>query len=147
MRQILCVIDFTDPSGKVLDVAARIANACRAHLIVLFPYRLIDHSFQGNLASLKLKLESQAREKFETLKKSLPVMEHLSVEFQPEIGFTSDRIKAHVGKDLIDMIIVGQKLTDSPNDIKGFNLQALISNSKLPVVIVPTEVNAEASVH
>lgn len=146
MRQILCVIDFTDSSGKVLEVATRIANACRAHLIVLFPYRLIDHTFQGKLPSLKLKLESAAREKFEKLKESLPVMETLSVEFQPEIGFTSDRINAHVGKDPIDMIVVGQELTDSPNDIKGFNLQHLISNSKLPVVIVPTEVNAEASI-
>lgn len=147
MRQILCVIDFTESTGKVLEVAARIASACKAHLIVIFPYRLIDYGYQGNAASLKLKLESEAKEKFDNLRKKLPGMDKLSTEFQPEIGFISDRIKAHAAKDTIDMIIIGQDQTDSINETKGLNLQHLITHSKLPVVIVPVEVSAEANVH
>lgn len=142
----MCVIDFTDSSGKVLEVASRIANACSARLLILFPYRLIDHGFQGSLASLKQKLENEAREKFGALKKNIPVMERLSVEFQPEIGFISDRIKANLSRYPIDMIIVGQEQTDTPNDIKGFNLQALITKSQLPFVIVPADVPEAASV-
>jgi len=149
MRQILCVIDFTESSKKVFDVAAKIAIACKAHLTVLFPYRLIDHGYEGDLGSLKHKLETDATEKFNNLRNSLPNGDAFSYEFQPEIGFTADRIKAHVNKDKqsIDMVIVGQEQTDSNNDSKGFNLQNLITNSQLPFVIVPAEVNAEASVH
>lgn len=147
MRQILCVIDFSESSKKVLELAARFAVACKSHLTVLFPYRLIDHHHQGSLASLKQTLESEAREKFNTLRKTLPDESILSCEFQPEIGFISDRINAHVdrNKECIDMVIVGQEQTASSNDSKGFNLQNLLTNSRIPFVIVPTEVNAEAS--
>ena len=148
MRQILCVIDFSESSGKVLDVAARIASACKAHLIILFPYRLIDHSFQGKLTSLRSQLETEAKDKFNTLKKNLPVMESVSCEFQPEIGFIADRIKAHVSKDPIDMIIVGQEQTAATkSDLTGYNIQNLIATSNLPFVIVPANVNQEAGVH
>ena len=146
MRQILCVIDFTDSGKKVLEVAARIAVACKAHLVVLFPYRLIDYGYKGSLASLKMQLEAEAKEKFNTLKNNIPGADTISLDFQPEIGFASDRIKAHVN-DSIDMVIVGQQQTASINDSKTFNLQNLITDSKLPFVIVPSEVNAEASVH
>jgi hypothetical protein len=149
MRQILCVIDFSESSQKILEVAARIAIAWKAHLMVLFPYRLIDYGYEGSLATLKMKLETEAREKFNSLKNKLPGAETLSFEFQPEIGFISDRIKAHVSKDkdIIDLVIVGQEQTSPNNDSKGFNLQNLLTNSKLPIVIVPAEVNAEANVH
>lgn len=148
MRQILCVIDFSDSSKKVLEVAARIAIACHAHLMVLFPYRLIDHGHQGSLASLKLRLETEAKEKFNDLKDKLPHAETLSFEFQPEIGFVSDRIKAHISrdKDYIDLVIVGQEQTTATSDSRGFNLHNLITNSGLPFVIVPAQVNTEASV-
>ena len=149
MRQILCVIDLTDSSLKVLEVAARIAMACREHLIVLFPYRLIDYGYEGSLAALKLKLETEAKEKFSKLRTSLAATDGLSWEFQPEIGFMADRIKAHVTREneSIDMIIIGQEQTAAANDSKGFNLQHLITNSRLPFVIVPSEVTAVANVH
>src|SRR5687767_5568527 len=115
MKQILCVIDFTESSGRVLDLAAIIAHACRAHLIVLFPYRLIDYSHRGDMSSLKLKLESEAREKFFNLKKNLPHKEYLTCEFQAEIGFVADRISAHAKKNNIEMVIIGQQQTESGN--------------------------------
>jgi len=149
MRQILCVIDFSESSKKVLEVAARFAIACKSHLTVLFPFRLIDHHYQGSLGSLKQKLEAEATEKFNNLRKTLPDAAMLSCEFQPEIGFISDRINAHVSgdKEGIDMVIVAQEQTTSNNDSKGFDLQNLITNSRIPFVIVPTEVNAEASLN
>ena len=137
MRQILCVIDLSESSGKLLDLAATIASACKAHLIVLFPYRLIDYTYRGDMASLKLKLETEAREKFQVFKQNLSLTENLSCEFQPEIGFIADRINAHVKHDSIDMVIVGLEETANTNDMKGFNLQNLIANSRLPFVVVP----------
>lgn len=144
MKQILCVIDFSESSGKVLAVAAKIASACQAHLIVLFPYRLIHNGYRGDISSLKVKLETEALENFQSLRKTLTGYEHLSFEFAAEIGFTSDRIQAHVRDRNTELVIIGQQQNAATNDLKGFNLQELIAYSGLPFVIVPSEVPAEA---
>ena len=136
----MCVIDLTETSGKVLEVGARIANACKAHLIVLFPYRLIDYGYRGDMGSLKGKLEAEAREKFHDLQKLLGGMETLSREFHPEIGFIADRINSYVKKNKIEMVIVGQEQTINTKDVKEFNIQHLIADSKIPFVIVPADV-------
>ena len=144
MKQILCVIDLTESSEKVLEVGAIICKAYGARMVVLFPYRLIPQGPRGDISSLKMRLETEAREKFRRLKDTISSMEGVSVEFQPEIGFIADRINAHVRKNNVDMIILGQQLTDPANDIKGFDLQTLISDSKSPFVIVPAEVKVTA---
>jgi nucleotide-binding universal stress UspA family protein len=146
MKQILCVVDLSESTEKVLEVAARIANACKAHLIVLFPYRLIDYNHRGDIPSLKLKLESEAREKFQQLRRVTPGLATLPCELQVEIGFIADRINAHVRRGNIDMIVMGQQKEYSPADGKGFDLQHLITSAQLPFVIVPAAVKAEASV-
>ena len=67
MKQMLCVIDGSESSRKVLEVAVKVANAFGAHLIVLFPYRLIPNGFGGDIPSLKAKIEKEAHEKFDIL--------------------------------------------------------------------------------
>ncbi|HEU5146656.1 MAG TPA: universal stress protein [Chryseosolibacter sp.] len=145
MKQILCVIDFSESAGRVWSVATGIASACGAHLIVLFPYRLIDYTHEGDIPSLKRKLETEAKTKFFALKSSNPLTENVACEFHAEIGFMADRIKAYVKRNTIDMVVIGQEPTTGAIDTKGFNLQELISSSKLPFIIVPAPVKAEAS--
>jgi hypothetical protein len=146
MKKILCVIDFSKSSGKVLQVAGSISKACDAHLIIIYPYRLITSSHSGDMTSLRLHLENDAKEKFKELGKNISEIANISHEFQPEIGFIADRIDAHVKKGAVDMVVISQELTANTNDIKGFNLQHLITCSKLPFMIVPFELNAVASV-
>jgi hypothetical protein len=145
MKQILCVVDLSDSSGKVLEVAAGIGGAWKAHLVVLHPYRLIDYGHRGDMSTLRSRLESEAREKFYILQKSVPNMEAISYEFKPEIGFVPDRVVDYVKRNKIDMVVIDQPQTDPGNDLKSFNVQNLIRNSKVPFVIVPCEVNAEAN--
>lgn len=146
MKQILCVVDLTESSGKVLEVAGRIAKAYGNGLLVLYPYRLIGNGYPGdNISSLKKRLETVAREKFHDII-GRSGLESLHYDFQPEIGFLADRINAHAQRKNIDMVIIGQLQSDTENDIRSFNLHKLISNSQIPFVIVPAEVNAEASV-
>ena len=145
MKQILCVIDFTESSAKVLEVAARIASACRAHLLVLFPYRLIQNGYRGDMPSLKVKLETEAVENFRSLRKNLAGYEHLSCEFAAEIGFAADRIQAHTKNKNIELVIIGQHQNAVSNDLKGLSLEGLIAGSGLPFVIVPEEVPVEAA--
>lgn len=145
MKQILCVVDLTESSGKVLKVAGRMAKAYDTGLLVLYPYRLIGNGHpDDNITSLKLRLETLAREKFhDIIGKS--GLENLPCDFQPEIGFLADRISAHARRKNIDMVIIAQQQSDKENDLRSYNLHNLISNSQIPFVIVPAEVNAEAS--
>lgn len=146
MKQILCVIDFSESAERVWEVAAGIACACKAQLIVLFPYRLIDYNYRGDIPSLKQKLESEAHAKFTSLKNADPATANLSCEFHAEIGFLADRVKAYVKRKNIDMVVLGQEYSTTGVDLKTFNIQDLISSSRLPFVIVPSKVNVEASV-
>jgi hypothetical protein len=145
MKRILCVIDLTEASARVLETAGNIASGSNAHLLVLFPYRLTDYEYRGDMTTLRQKLESEAREKFLTLKRNVPVLHSISYEFQPEIGFIFDRIISNVKKSQVDMIVIGQPQTLAINDVKGISLQSLISSSTLPFVIVPDTKNSSQS--
>lgn len=140
----MCLVDLTASSGRVLDVAARIARSCGLHLSILYPYRLISNEPTADMTSLKRKIESTAREKFEELIAQYPEISRTSYSFQTEIGFLSDRIYANVTRNGVDMIVIGQEQADTSNDIRGFNLQQMIKALQLPFVIVPT-LEAEAA--
>jgi|SRR5690606_13375445 nucleotide-binding universal stress UspA family protein len=136
MKKILCVIDFRGGEVKTLEVAAEIAVAVNAHLLVLYPYRLIGES-QGDIPSLKRKLEADARKRFEETRSRTKAIDRLSVEFQPEIGFAVDRILAHTRGNNIDMVVIGQEV--GAGEWKSLPLTELIAHSNVPFVVVPSE--------
>ena len=143
MKNILCVIDLSGASEKVLEVAANISNACKGRLIILYPYRLIINGHQGNMVSLKANLENEAREKFDiVLAKLLTEKPHVC-EFRPEIGFMADRINACVKRESVDMVIVGQQQAETSAGTKDPILQHLITLTQLPFVVVPTEMKPQ----
>jgi|GEM_PF-1866487 nucleotide-binding universal stress UspA family protein len=138
MKQILCVVDLTESTGRVLDVSATIATACRAHLRILYPYRLLSFGYDGNMTGVRQRLEAEARKKFEDFKQHVPTLDSVSYEFLPEIGFLSDRINAHVNRHDVDMIIISQ---DQSDDKKNFDLQEFIRQAQLPFIIVPASLH------
>lgn len=137
MKHILCVIDLTHSSQNVLEVAVGLANEKEAHLVILFPYRLIEYGYKGDVTKLKARLEHDARDKFAILKDQISLSEKLSYEFQPEIGFTVDRINYYVKRNKLDMIVISQLQANGINEINTRALQHLITNSRLPFTIVP----------
>jgi hypothetical protein len=143
MRPILCVIDLTEKSAQVLEVAARMAYAYKSHLTILFPYRLIDNSYMGDISKLKMNLEQQARDKFQLVASQITLLDQLSYEFQPEIGFPSDRINSFVRRNKVDSVIISQRQASLMNEVNQMALQNLITNSKLPFTIVPEEMDVE----
>jgi hypothetical protein len=143
MRPILCVIDLSDTPGQVLELAARMAYAYKSHLTILFPYRLIDSSYTGDVAKLKLKLEQEAKEKFLALKSQVPMLSQVSHEFQSEIGFPADRINAFVKRNKVDSVVISQRQATLMNEVNKLAFQNLIANARLPFTIVPQEVDVE----
>jgi hypothetical protein len=143
MRPILCVIDLTESAVQVLEVAARMAYAYKSHLTILFPYRLIDHGYKGEMSKLKAKLEQEAKEKFLSLKKQIALLDSVSYEFQPEIGFPADRVNSFVRRNKVDSVVISQRQANLMNELNSAALQNLITSSKLPFTIVPEEVDVE----
>jgi len=137
MRPILCVIDLSESSATVLDAAVRMASAFKTHLIIVFPYRLIDYTYTGDLSALNLKLVDDAKAKFNKLKLQGEFINYFSYEFLPEIGFSSDRITSFLKSNEAEMIVIGQQQANAMNDLNKSTFQDLIKNSKLPFTIVP----------
>jgi hypothetical protein len=143
MRPILCVIDLSEASLQVIEVAAKMACAYKSQLTILFPYRLIDNGYRGEISKLKTKLEQEARDKFVALKDRVTLLNQISYEFQPEIGFPADRINSFIRRNKIDSVVISQGQANLMNEVNHFTLQALIANAKLPFTIVPEAIDAE----
>ena len=148
MKAVLCALDFNEVSSTVLEVAMEMALLFKAHLTILFSYRLIDHQEMGNISELKSKIEGEARNRFNDLEQK--VLTHhpgVSYEFRTEIGFLSDRIENFTRKNQVGMIVIGQQLAENINEHKGLSLHDFISGVKLPVVLVPEELNVAEFLH
>jgi hypothetical protein len=143
LRSILCVVDLTDSSQHVVEIAAKMALAYKSQLTILFPYRLIDIGSKANVATVKANLEHTAREKFARLKTQVPLLDQVSHEFHPEIGFTADRINFFLKRNQVDSVVISQRQSAALNDVNPLGLQDLIANSTSPFTIVPGETNAE----
>ncbi len=137
MNSILCVIDLTGSAVNVLAVATEMARAINARLIILFPYRLIDKNYSGNMTELRKKLEQEAHTKFEALRNSVSGFDLLSHDFHPEIGFPVDRIKAYSTTIDLKMIAISYAQANSINETNSGSLQKLISHLRLPFLIIP----------
>jgi hypothetical protein len=143
MRPILCVIDLTEKSAQVLEVAARMACAYKSHLTILFPYRLLDKGENVDVAKLKTKLEQDAKEKFLVMKSQVLLLSQVSHEFQAEIGFPADRIHAFVRRNKVNCVVISQRQASLMNEVNQLAFQNLISNTRLPFTVVPEEVDVE----
>ena len=147
MKPILCVVDLSESTVKVLEVAANMAYANKTHLTILFPYRLISYAYKEDVSKLKATLEQEAKEKFSAMQNQLEILNHICFEFHAEIGFAVDRINSYVKQNKAGMIVISQTQANLINDVNTSALQNLIANSKIPFTIVPGEINAEIPSH
>lgn len=137
MKSFLCALDFTDASDQALKVASELALQCQAQLTILFPYRLIQAEAPDDVATLKVKIETNARNKFSTLEKAYNLPGLVEYTFKPEIGFLSDRIEVHARKNLVHMVILSREQALSMHDQNGETLQEFLGELKIPFLIVP----------
>jgi hypothetical protein len=143
MKPILCVVDLEESCRKVLEVAASIASKCHTHLIVLFSYRLINLGADGDMSTVKLSMDNQAKNKFKQFNECL-LQNTIAYEFKPEIGFSADRISSYAKGNSIGMVIIGENHAYGINEDTPITLRQFITSMNLPFLIIPQETDVEA---
>jgi nucleotide-binding universal stress UspA family protein len=143
MRPILCVVDLTPSSEKVLEIAATVASACRTRLIVLYSYRLVDLGRDANVLTLKASMDARAEARFQELGASVLKDKDVVYEFQTEIGFVADRIRNYVNEKAAGMVVIGERQANDIDEHRALTVREFISNMKLPFLIIPEESKVE----
>ena len=143
MRPILCVVDLTLSSEKVLEIAATVASACSARMIILYSYRLVDLERDADVLNSKASIDAKANERFLELGASILNNKNVVYEFHSEIGFTADRIRTYVNEKAIGMIVVGERQANDIHEHRSLTLREFINNMKLPFLIIPEESTVE----
>jgi nucleotide-binding universal stress UspA family protein len=143
MRPILCVVDLTPSSEKVLEIAATVASACRTRLIVLYSYRLVDLGRDANVLALKASMDASAKARFQELSESVLKNKDVVYEFQTEIGFVADRIRTYVNEKAAGMVVIGENQANNIDEHRALTVREFISNMKLPFLIIPEESTVE----
>jgi nucleotide-binding universal stress UspA family protein len=143
MRPILCVVDLTPSSEKVLEIAATVASACRTRLIVLYSYRLVDLGRDANVLSLKAMMDARAKARFQELGESVLKDKDVVYEFQTEIGFVADRIRTYVNEKAAGMVVIGERQANDIDEHRALTVREFIGNMKLPFLIIPEESTVE----
>ena len=129
---ILCPIDFSESSATALKWAAELSSKLNYHLMVLYPYRLLQLT-NDDVVHLKKKNEEHASKKFADLEKHYLKGKNISFEFSPEIGFVNDRVDYHLKKEAIAMLVISKHLNLQGNETQ----EDFIRNANVPVLVVP----------
>ncbi|MBT1704749.1 universal stress protein [Chryseosolibacter indicus] len=136
MKPILCVIDFSTASVNVLQTASSFAEETSTSLSILLPFRLVSKDKKYDVLKLKASLYDQAVKWFSFLEEPL-IQKHISYEVHIEVGFISDRVKAHVESGNVSLIVIGSQQVKGISFDQGDDLKQLIDQLNIPLLIVP----------
>jgi hypothetical protein len=131
MTQILCTIDFSDSSSDTLRWAAMLAKQLKAHITILYTFRLIKMPFDEAIG-FKKKMEAEAMDNFTRFEKEILKESGVSYEFKTEIGFAVHRIEDMIKKQTFDFLIMNKGI---PGNKEA--LDELILKIRIPLVLVP----------
>lgn len=132
LKTILCTIDFSQSTQHSLEWAVSMARQLRAHLSILYTYRLIQLR-NGEIVHLKKGIEQEARQKFEALEKQYLSGEGISYDFKIEVGFVSDRIEDRAKKNSLDFVVMDKSMRTNSNE----SFEELMEHIHVPMLVVP----------
>lgn len=131
-EKILCAVDFSETSRKVVNWAIAMAQQLKTHVTLLHAYRLTK-LHNGEAVLLKRKMEEEASDSFKTLEKELLMGKDISYDFKSEVGFVTDRVEGHAKSNSIGFVVMGKKTYADNRD----RFDELSESMKLPLFIVP----------
>lgn len=127
MKIILAPVDFSDASDNAVSFAAEISSRSAARLVIV---NIIQKGEDENKSKLKLKaLESDLKRTFDS---------GLSVESSLAHGNLVTALKKVLAVQQPDLIVMGTKgATGLKKILIGSNTVKVLSNTKLPVLVIP----------
>ncbi len=132
LKTILCTIDFSQSTRHSLEWAVSLTRQMRAHLTVLYTYRLIQPR-SGEIVHLKKAIEQEARQKFDALEKEYLMDKGISYDFKIEVGFVTDRIEDRVKKNSLDFVVMDKTMRSNSNE----SFDELMEHIHVPMLLVP----------
>jgi hypothetical protein len=129
---ILCTINFSDSSRHALQWTIDLARQLKAHITILYTYRLIK-SQQSEIVGMKRKIEEEALMNFKTLEHEFLEGQNISYDFLMEVGFINDRVERLLQKTSINLLVMDREM--SANNKESFD--ELVEQTRIPLVIVP----------
>lgn len=132
MKTILCTIDFSQSTRQSITWAVALATQLRAHLSILYTYRL-NQARAGEIITMKKVIEEEARQKFAELEKECLVNSGVSYDFSIEVGFVSDRIEDRAKKNPLDFLVMDKTMKVNSNE----SLEELMEHIHVPMLVVP----------
>ncbi len=108
------------------------AHHMRAHLSILYTYRLIQPR-SGEVIMMKKVIEDEARQKFRKLEAEFLKEQGISYDFKIEVGFISDRIEDHAKRNSLDFVVMDKTMKTNSNE----SFEELMEHIHVPMLLVP----------
>lgn len=118
-----------------MQAAVKIALEKKGKLTVVFPFRLTSIDNIKDAQSLKMSHLNAATDRFSLLEQWCKGI--VDYEFCPEVGFVSDRIRAHTKNGNVELVVVGNGLASTISEEQTITLKQFIAELKVPFLIVP----------
>lgn len=131
-KTILYTTDFLEASRQSLSWAVILAQQFKAHLTILYTYRL-KSSHNGALQTKK-KLEEDALKNYSLMEEQFLKGSGITYDFKVEVGFVSDRVEDYTRNKKVSFLVVDRNM--STNSKEAFD--ELVKHTQVPMVIVPS---------
>ena len=143
-KTILVPIDFSKPSKKALEIAAKLAKKIDAKLLIMNAWQQkteLSNSAEHKDLQAKIKeAEENSRDKFAALKESMQLLKEVDQTFVVRHAFPQDAIISMTSIYDIDLIIMGTSGAKSSKGVLiGNNSYAIAKNVKCPVLVIPKD--------
>lgn len=132
VKTILCTVDFSESTRHTLEWAVSLARHMRAHLSILYTYRLIQPR-SGEILNIKKIIELEAKQKFEILDTEYLQRTGISYDFKVEVGFVSDRIEDRAKNNALDFLVMDKTIRSNSNE----SFEELLEHIHVPMLLVP----------
>jgi len=129
---ILCVVDFSESSGRAVEWAAQMAQTTHAHVTVLHTFRLIQFK-NGEVFAMKKRKEEEALIQFSAIENKLLYGKKISYDFKAEVGFITDRIESYASRNSILFLVIDKSICERNKE----SFEELLKNIHIPLVIIP----------
>jgi len=131
-KTILYTTNFSNSSNHALKWAVTLAKQLKAHITILYTYRLIK-SQNGEVIQMKKKIEEEALRNFATLEHDLLTNQNISYDFRMEVGFMNDRVEHFTRKVPINFLVMDREMSTENRE----SFDELVEHITVPLVIVP----------